>query len=47
MQDEINLQRVRSKMSNENLIAYCGLYFGDCFNHKGEIADLARNLRKN
>jgi len=31
---------------NENLIAYCGLYYGDCFNRKGEIADLARDLRK-
>lgn len=32
-------------MSTE-LVAYCGLYCGDCFNHKGEIADLARDLRK-
>ena len=31
---------------DENLIAYCGLYCGDCFNYKGEIADLARDLRK-
>ncbi len=31
---------------NENLIAYCGLYCGDCLNYKGEIADLARDLRK-
>jgi len=29
-----------------NLIAYCGLYCGDCPNHKGKIADLARDLRK-
>ena len=28
------------------LIAYCGLYCGDCINYKGEIADLARDLRK-
>jgi len=28
------------------LIARCGLYCGDCFNYKGEIADLARDLRK-
>jgi hypothetical protein len=27
---------------NENLIAYCG----GCFNYKGEIADLVRDLRK-
>ncbi|MFH1015403.1 MAG: DUF3795 domain-containing protein [Chloroflexota bacterium] len=31
-------------MSTE-LVAYCGLYCGDCFNYKGEIADLARDLR--
>jgi len=28
------------------LVAYCGLYCGDCFNRRGEIADLARDLRK-
>jgi hypothetical protein len=28
------------------LMGYCGLYCGDCFNHKGEIADQARDLRK-
>lgn len=34
-------------MSKENsLMAYCGLDCADCFNHKGEIADLARDLRK-
>jgi len=31
---------------DKNLIAYCGLYCGDCFAHKGKIADLARDLRK-
>lgn len=31
---------------DRELIAYCGLYCGDCFNYKGEIADLARDLRK-
>jgi hypothetical protein len=30
----------------ENLIAYCGLYCCDCTNYKGEVADLARDLRK-
>jgi len=35
-----------SEQPNSSLIAYCGLYCGDCFGHKGEIADLARNLRK-
>ena len=29
-----------------DLVAYCGLYCGDCFSHKGKIADLARDLRK-
>ncbi len=34
-------------MTNDNeLVAYCGLYCGDCFGHKGNIADLARDLRK-
>jgi len=28
------------------MMGYCGLYCEDCFNHKGEIADLARDLRK-
>ena len=31
---------------DKDLIAYCGLYCGDCFGHKGTIADLARDLRK-
>ncbi|MDY6965132.1 MAG: DUF3795 domain-containing protein [Halobacteriota archaeon] len=31
---------------DKDLIAYCGLYCGDCINYKGEIADLARDLRK-
>ena len=33
-------------IENKNLVAYCGLYCGDCFLYKGEIADLARDLRK-
>ncbi|MDY6856186.1 MAG: DUF3795 domain-containing protein [Thermodesulfobacteriota bacterium] len=28
------------------MISYCGLYCRDCPNYKGEIADLARDLRK-
>lgn len=28
------------------MIAYCGLYCAECPNHKGRIADLARDLRK-
>jgi len=31
---------------DEKLIAYCGLYCGDCFGHKGNLADQARDLRK-
>jgi len=31
---------------DKNLIAYCGLYCGDCFSYKGKIADLARDLRQ-
>jgi hypothetical protein len=31
---------------DSKLVAYCGLYCDDCFNYKGEIADLARDLRK-
>lgn len=30
----------------DSLIACCGLYCGDCINYKGEVADLARDLRK-
>jgi len=32
--------------NSEDLIGCCGLYCGDCFNYKGRIADLARDLRK-
>jgi hypothetical protein len=34
------------KKQNKNLVAYCGLYCGDCFAYSGVIADLAKNLRK-
>jgi hypothetical protein len=30
----------------KDLIAYCGLYCGDCYHYKGKLADLARDLRK-
>ena len=30
----------------KELVAYCGLYCGDCFGYKGKVADLARDLRK-
>jgi len=35
-----------AEKKNEKLVAYCGLYCDDCINYKGEIADLARDLRK-
>jgi len=31
---------------DKDLIAYCGLYCGDCFGYRQNIADLARDLRK-
>jgi hypothetical protein len=31
---------------DKDLIAYCGLYCGDCSFHQGKIADFARDLRK-
>ncbi len=31
---------------DKDLIAYCGLYCGDCYMYKGKMADLARDLRK-
>ena len=31
---------------SKDLIAYCGIYCGDCFGYQGKIADLARDLRK-
>ncbi|RCV63959.1 hypothetical protein C5S53_11410 [Methanophagales archaeon] len=31
---------------DRNLVAYCGLYCGDCFSHKEKVTDLARDLRK-
>jgi hypothetical protein len=33
-------------MEDENLIAFCGLYCGDCHGYNGRIPDLARDLRK-
>jgi hypothetical protein len=31
---------------DKDLIAYCGIYCGDCFIGQGKVADLARDLRK-
>ena len=30
----------------KDLVAYCGLYCGDCYRYKGKLADMARDLRK-
>ncbi len=32
--------------TSQKSVAYCGLYCGDCFAHRGIVADLARDLRK-
>jgi hypothetical protein len=32
--------------SDASLVAYCGLYCGDCHGFNGRIPDLARDLRK-
>lgn len=34
------------KAQDEKLIAFCGLYCGDCHGFTGKIPDLARDLRK-
>jgi len=34
------------KMEKRMLVAYCGLYCGDCHGYTGTIPDLARDLRK-
>ena len=31
---------------DKDLVAYCGLYCGECFSYRGKVADLARDLRK-
>ena len=35
-----------NKINDKNLIAYCGLYCGDCHGFTGKIPDLARDLRR-
>jgi len=35
-----------AEVKDKNLIAYCGLYCGDCFGYKGKVAELARDLKK-
>ena len=34
------------RIEDENLVAYCGLFCGDCHGYTGKIPDLARDLRK-
>jgi hypothetical protein len=36
----------RRQSERERLIAYCGLYCGDCSGYKGTIANLARDLHR-
>ena len=38
--------KMTDNQEERDLIAYCGLYCGDCFSHEGKVADLARDLRK-
>jgi len=33
-------------VKEQEMIAYCGLYCGDCFGHTQKVADMARDLRK-
>jgi hypothetical protein len=42
----MQLYEVENMTEEKELVAYCGLYCGDCFMYKGKIADLARDLRK-
>ena len=37
---------MEKKVNDAKLIAYCGLYCGDCHGFTGKIPDLARDLRK-
>ena len=37
---------MQKSLKGKDLIAYCGLYCGDCFGYKGKLADLARDFRK-
>ncbi len=43
---EPRAKEVKPLTEGKDLIAYCGLYCGDCFGHRGTVADLARDLRK-
>jgi hypothetical protein len=39
-------KEIESTPEAKDLIAYCGLYCGDCYRYKGRLADMARDLRK-
>ena len=39
-------QPIRQARQGKELMAYCGLYCGDCFGYNGRIAELAKELRK-
>jgi hypothetical protein len=39
-------ENMEKKIEDQNLIAYCGLYCGDCHGYTGKVPDLARDLRK-
>jgi hypothetical protein len=39
-------KRNSAMKSDRNLVAYCGLYCGDCPGYKRDIADLSKELRK-
>ena len=41
-----NERTTANKTDNDELIAYCGLYCGECFAHLGRIAELSKELRK-
>jgi len=42
----LNEKSQAADCSEERLIAYCGLYCGDCHGYQQKIPDLARDLRK-
>lgn len=45
MKNEIKSEGGRMK-KEKKLLAYCGLYCGDCVDYSGAIADVARNFKK-
>ena len=43
---KVNGAPMQEVPKEKELVAYCGLYCGDCFGYKGKLADLAGDLRK-